>query len=344
MEYEVTIGIPVFNVEKYIRKSLESALNQSFQSIEFLICDDCGLDKSMDIVREYQRNHPRGKDIYILRQPQNMGVSAARNRIIDEARGHFLFFMDSDDTIENYTISLLMEHQKRVGADIVFGSYDKIETYNGNRVKEVKQYQQQDLLEEDSFGTFANSHYGSLQTTIWNCCINLQVLRHSGLHFIDVNYWEDMAFMFELVPFCQRAVLLPNITYHYLCHFDSLSSYQQRDTIRKDEVLRSVKVANYMKKQCIKQKHKSYYPFLCYNAVMTSFYIVCYVLKNQKKISPGFTPSELRAIMNHFEKFSDILEFNCKRWPNLFLCILGKFPPFIFITIIWLLGKSKKLI
>ena len=50
MTYEVTIGIPVYNVEKYIRKSLESVLDQSFHSIEFLVCDDCGTDHSMDII------------------------------------------------------------------------------------------------------------------------------------------------------------------------------------------------------------------------------------------------------------------------------------------------------
>ena len=52
MEYEVTIGIPVYNVEKYIRKTLESALAQTFSSIEFLVLDDCGTDASIEIVRD----------------------------------------------------------------------------------------------------------------------------------------------------------------------------------------------------------------------------------------------------------------------------------------------------
>ena len=67
MPYEVTIGIPVYNVEKYIRQTLESALAQTFPSIEFLICDDCGTDSSITIVEEYQLRHPRGKDIRILK-------------------------------------------------------------------------------------------------------------------------------------------------------------------------------------------------------------------------------------------------------------------------------------
>ena len=56
--YKVTIGIPVYNIEKYIRQGLESALAQTFADIEFLILDDCGTDSSIDIVREYQQTHP----------------------------------------------------------------------------------------------------------------------------------------------------------------------------------------------------------------------------------------------------------------------------------------------
>lgn len=69
-KYEVTIGFPVYNVEKYLRKTMESALSQIFESIEYLICDDCGTDSSISIVEEYQQKHQRGKDIHIVHQPQ----------------------------------------------------------------------------------------------------------------------------------------------------------------------------------------------------------------------------------------------------------------------------------
>lgn len=73
MKYEVTIGIPVFNAESYIRQALESALAQTYDNVEYLIIDDCGTDSSMSIIGEFQNNHKRGKDIHVLRQPGNMG-------------------------------------------------------------------------------------------------------------------------------------------------------------------------------------------------------------------------------------------------------------------------------
>ena len=99
MKYDVTIGIPVYNVEPYITQSLESALAQTYPSIEFLLVDDASSDLSVDIVRRFQMNHPRGADIRILSNPKNLGVSSSRNRIIDEAQGDYLYFMDADDLI-----------------------------------------------------------------------------------------------------------------------------------------------------------------------------------------------------------------------------------------------------
>ncbi len=91
MNYEVTIGTPVHNIGRYIHNAMESALAQAFQSIEFLVVDDCGTDDYTDIVREYQRSHPRGCDISIVRQPQNRGLGRVHNRIISEARGRQLY-------------------------------------------------------------------------------------------------------------------------------------------------------------------------------------------------------------------------------------------------------------
>lgn len=74
MKYEVTIGIPVYNAERFIGRSLGSALMQSFGSIEFLVIDDCSTDGTLDVVRRLQEEHPRGGDIRIVTQPVNKGV------------------------------------------------------------------------------------------------------------------------------------------------------------------------------------------------------------------------------------------------------------------------------
>ncbi len=122
MKYDVTIGIPVYKAESYIRKTMESALSQSYPSIEFLIVDDAGGDGFISIVNEFLASHPRGKNIRVLFHTHNQGVSASRNQIIDEAQGEFLYFMDADDLIVENTIELLMHNIRQYQAEIAFGS------------------------------------------------------------------------------------------------------------------------------------------------------------------------------------------------------------------------------
>ena len=86
MNYEVTIGIPAFKAVDYIEKTMESALNQTFASIEYLIVDDYGNDGTINVIERFQREHQRGKDIRILYNKQNLGVGRTRNIILGKAQ------------------------------------------------------------------------------------------------------------------------------------------------------------------------------------------------------------------------------------------------------------------
>ena len=166
MKYDVTIGIPIYNVEPYIARSLESALAQTYPSIEFLLVDDFSSDLSADIVRQFQINHPRGADIRLLSNSNNLGVSASRNRIIDEARGEYLFFMDADDVIAGNTIGLLIQFIRQHQAEVAFGSYEKIEI---SGLKTIYQYPDIQLLENDSLARFAYRKFGGVQASALSC-------------------------------------------------------------------------------------------------------------------------------------------------------------------------------
>ena len=91
---EVTIGIPVYQADDYITATIGSALSQTCSNIKILIVDDCGGDRTMEVVEQLQRSHPCGIDIRILMNQSNLGVDKSRNRIIEEAQGEFLYFLD----------------------------------------------------------------------------------------------------------------------------------------------------------------------------------------------------------------------------------------------------------
>ena len=286
MTYEVTIGIPVYQVEDYIRRTMESALAQSYPSIEFLMIDDGSGDKSADIIRKFQQTHARGKDIRLIQHNQNLGVATTRNQIIEEARGDYLFFMDSDDVINENTISLLMKHIKHFDADIAFGSYEKI-GINGER--SIYQYPELYFDVNEKLCDFAYRRYAGIQASACNFIVKRSVLQDNKLHFCNSKFWEDTIFTLELVTYIQRAVFLPDITYSYLCRAHSLSDIPDTCSINKEEIIEYFETVNQLKQRKEELKQYSYYPNRCYVAVMSDFYIICNVLKRNKFIVPPFT-------------------------------------------------------
>ena len=342
-QYEVTVGIPVYQSVDYIQDTMNSALNQSFSDIEFLIVDDCGHDGSMDVISHFQTNHPRGKDIRILVNEKNKGVSYSRNRIIDEARGRFLYFMDSDDTIEPNTIQLLYDAVIQHHVQVAYGSYEIIDGI-GNSPNEIYQKDALVLRGEDELAMYAFKNNHIFHVSACNHLINLEFLRQSNVRFIDASYWEDMVYTTELVTKIESAVLLPDITYHYLRRPDSLSHYQGRNRYEKAEILRNASILKQLKHKCIALQGKSYLPHLCYNLEMDSFYMVCHIIHKNDRIIPKVTDRELRTMLQHPMILKDILLFQDRIVPNLFFGLIGHLPNFLLFPFFWLIERLKNAI
>lgn len=341
MEYDVTIGIPVYKSADYIRRALESAFEQTYFSIEYLIVDDAGHDGSIDVVQSIKETHPRGNSIHIINHKENLGVAASRNDIIENAQGKYLYFMDSDDAIAENTIELMMQNVRQYNAEIVFGSYKKIET-SGKEV--IYQYPALQLLKKDELASYAYRKYAGIQASACNYLVKTSILRDNNHRFIDTSFWEDMVFTFDLVTLISRAVLLPNITYSYYCRENSLSNYQQRDKISKKEILNNVRAINHLKQSSSHLCDKAYFPNRCYNIVMTDFFIACTILRRRKTIIPNITDNEIKAIMKHPATWRQICSFRKCRFKNQILYIIGKMPSLLCVFVIMCIGKLKKLI
>lgn len=338
MEYDVTIGIPVYQAERYLSRALESALVQSYPSIEFLLVDDGSTDGSLAILEGFKKNHPRGGAIRLISHNHNLGVSAARNRIIEEASGTYLYFMDADDTMAGHTIALLMDNIQRYEAEIAFGSYEKIGT-DGER--EIYQYPELRLLGENQLASFAYRKYAGIQASACNYLVKTSLLREHHHHFMETDYWEDLVFTFDLVTLVSRAVLLPDITYHYWCHENSLSRYQHRHQIPKEEILRNARTVNHLRETSSILYNKVYYPNRCYNIVMTGFYMALHVLKRRQDITPSISDDEIKVMLTHPATFRQICYFRQSRWKNLVLYLLGRLPAGLCIIIVRCLEKLK---
>lgn len=128
---KISIGIPVYGVEKFIRQCARSLFEQTYDDIEFIFVDDKSPDNSISILKETLNDYPnRINQVKIIKHLQNLGLASARNTALDSMTGDFIFWVDSDDYISLDAIEKLVAVQNQTNADIVTcGHYN----FNSNK-------------------------------------------------------------------------------------------------------------------------------------------------------------------------------------------------------------------
>lgn len=345
---EITIGLPVYHVEKYIRRSIFSVLSQSIDcAIEILVVDDCGTDHSMDIVREYQITHPKGKYIRIIKQPHNMGCWAARNRILEEAQGEYIFLLDSDDYISEDCLEKLYTEAKSHNAEVVYGSVRPVNV-KGDPIDIGQNYLNQPYKvfhSQNGLAEFANHRlHPTFRDYIWNALIRKDFIEKYQLKFKKALFCDDMMFSADMTPLVKDAVLIPDITYYYVIRDNSLSSYQHRKVIKLEEIKESFRVYSYLKEKCTELKDKKYFEVRCTKGMILMFYAVCGALKNRKRIKPQLKNETIKKAIKHPLLLKEITKFKRYRLINIGFYIIGSLPAFISVLLLKHFGKKKNYI
>lgn len=344
-KYKVTIGMPVYGVEKYIRKCMLSVLNQTFEDdIEILTIDDLGPDKSIDIIKELQTSHPRGKNIRIITQPQNMGCWAARNRIIEEAQGEYIYLLDSDDYISEDCIEKLYKQAIAHNAEAVYGSVKPVDP-DGNYKEIGQDYLNQPYLvinEADGLAKFANqSLHPNFRDYIWNTLIRHDFIESNNIRFKKAKFCDDMICSCDMIPLVSRAVLIPDYTYFYVIRDNSLSNYQYRKEIKLEDIIEFIRVYSYLKNKCKELKNKPYFETRCTKGMILMFYAVCGFLKNKDRIVPTLENQVIKDALKHPLPIKEILRFKKYKMINIAFYLLGVIPAFLTTSILTTIGKKK---
>jgi glycosyltransferase involved in cell wall biosynthesis len=230
---KVTVLMAVYNAQQWLSASIGSMMNQTLRDWQLICVDDASTDGSLALLREWEERDSR---IEVIALTKNGGQAHARNIGLKRAKGDYICFLDADDTIDANTIELLYDNVKRYGADIVYGSYERIETFNSEVKHELFRFESKQFLQENEFASWAYDAYGNLPAMVWNMLIDIDLFRKNALRFPSVSYWEDFAMTTDLPTYVHRAVLLPDITYHYNCRVNSASNFQERSHIDKKEI------------------------------------------------------------------------------------------------------------
>ena len=338
----VSIGIPVYNVEPYIEKCLLSVLNQTYQNLEILVVDDLGSDNSMLIVEGLQKSHSHGSLIRILRHSQNSGIGEARNTIISQAKGKSLFFIDSDDYIELYTIDILLKEAETHYTDCVFASCRRVDYITNEELPTFTYTSRLEFFGKDVFANYVCQdlrwHVG---INVWNILFRLDFLKDGKFKFA-ARKDEDAVFLSDFYSEVERAIILPNVTYYYVSRPGSIMGNMARNQIPTKEIRERFMADAVMTNHCARLKDRSFYDVHCARVVKHKFRAVCVALRHRHRFTEPLSSKEIRQELKHPATMAEILKFKRYKTFHILFYMISVLPSFLSVGISYVIGKMMK--
>lgn len=210
----ISVIIPVYNVEKYLRRCVDSVLGQNYPLHEIILVDDGSPDGCPEICDAYAREYP--EKIRVIHQ-KNQGLSGARNTGIEFSTGDYLGFIDSDDYIEPDMYASLAAIAEKADADIAVGGV-WVEQENGEKYSRHELGEDQVWTREEALVELNSFRYVGIST--WDKLYRKELFR--DIKFPHVLY-EDNFVMYQLFAKCSRVAYTSKPFYHYIQRFGSIS-------------------------------------------------------------------------------------------------------------------------
>lgn len=209
----ISIIMPVYGVEEYVGKAIESMQKQTFQNWELWAVDDGSPDRSGAICDEYAAADPRIRVIH----KENGGAPSARNVAIDQAEGKYFYFMDADDWAEPTMLQDMLDLAEANQAQMVVTGYYIDSYYSENekfvQIQKVDDiiYKSQQEFREDAYRLFDKN----LLYTPWNKLFLADYIREHNLYFPD-TFWDDFPFCLSVIRDIERVVVSQKPYYHFM--------------------------------------------------------------------------------------------------------------------------------
>ncbi len=203
---KVSVIIPVYNVEKYLRQCLDSVVSQTMHDIEIICVNDGSTDSSGRILEEYSLKDNR---IVVINQ-ENAGQSTARNKGLKIAAGEYIAFLDSDDYMEPDLCELAYNKAKQTGADIAMYFFDTFgEDYMN--VSAIDNIPDDEIVIRDRKIDAVNDN----NNVIWNMLYNRLFLEKHDILFLENVIFEDVHFSIKCACLCNKISVLRKRLVHY---------------------------------------------------------------------------------------------------------------------------------
>ena len=326
---KISIIMPVYNVEKYIRESLNSVINQTLADIEIICVDDCSTDKSADIILEYAQNDSR---IRFIQTEKNSGPGVARNMALDIAKGEYIMFLDPDDWLDLSACDILYNQAVQNNNDMVKFNFTKyFETKNryvkvANEILPFRNAQdKKHIVIRHCNDNFFISTYLCFQI------IKKELLDRYNIRFSNHRFCEDDIFIVKLYLNSQSMSFVANSLYFYRIHRKSL---MRNPNLYISVIETKRKCYEYVKDFCREHDDaKGVLEFFVLYLIHTYiFYFDCLIRRNHKFAKTFYNdikkffceiddtyPNEYLRKSEDYKIFKEIIKYNWKKYYMLYM-------------------------
>lgn len=229
---KLSIIVPVYNVEKYLPKCLESLIKQTLNDIEIICVNDGSMDNSLAILKEFASRDSRIKII----DNQHQGVAKTRNTGIEQSTGEYIGFVDSDDYIDIDFFEKLYNSATKSNSDIAIASILKhkkfFNIYNAKYTKEETAITIQDKIKlcEDKKHFFFYA---------WNKIYHSGFIKENNIKFSEGQIYEDVMFAIKALYYSNKIISVYGTKYHYIEHEDSLTKYKDKTGEKEQDLIKA---------------------------------------------------------------------------------------------------------
>lgn len=295
MKYEISVLIPVYNVEKYIVKCLNSLFSNTIAELcEFIIVNDCSTDSSLSQIKLCISKFPKiNNQIKIINHEKNLGLAGARNTGLQNAVGDFIICVDGDDWVEESYLESLLSEAKKTGADIVGCDWYE-ESENKTSV-----YRQN--LPQEKTSCIKNLFENKLKGFLWVKLIRRQLFVDNNISWIEgLNMWEDILIMSQIFSVAEIISYIQVPLYHYIRTNSSSLSY----SFSKEKFNQMFNVLNEIKKFLIDKNTLSLYENSYYFLVgWTKLFYLKTIKMTKAELERIVIACEVNSLMENIEAF-----------------------------------------
>ena len=209
----VSVIVPIYNTEPYLERCLDSLIYQSLSAIEIILVNDCSQGDTDLIINKYISDHR----IKYYKFNRNQGLSSARNFGINQARGEYVIFCDSDDWVDLYLYEYMYKSLCTTNADIAICGTKKELPLGENSIIKA-QYEKELILDNNIAFKIMTFQYDlgiTITPSATNKMIRKSLLDKKSIRFYEGVYYEDLLYSVQIITFARSVVCIPQYYYHY---------------------------------------------------------------------------------------------------------------------------------